>query len=338
MYKRIRKDIRFNIILVAIFLTSLVFIYSTYAWFSSSLDVTISDFKMTTNSIDGLYISLDGVTWSDSIEVSKENMEKLLHQTYKNHTTQWSDEMSPISTIGIDDNNTNKFALFGNKRDLVENISYTTKDKIDFIKMHEKEPNYRNYFVAFDIFIKNRTPSPYEDNIYFDSTTSVKGKTKDYNIIINSVRVGLSFTDIISSDAGINDIQNINCNNKCTSLIYEPNAYNHDEDTIDYLKKHNITIKNGEYYETHSVINEGDNVDLWSGVKGSDIKYDTEHFAIQNTITNFEKPIVSMPDGIVKARVYLWIEGQDIDVIKHKSEDDTVSVSLNFVKDHASLN
>jgi type I restriction enzyme S subunit len=73
-------------------------------------------------------------------------------------------------------------------------------------------------------------------------------------------------------------------------------------------------------------------------LKDSNIKYDREHFALQNTVKNFDNPIISMPDGIVKARIYIWIEGQDIDIIKHKSEDDTVSVTLNFVKDHASLN
>lgn len=338
MYNKIKKDIRFNTILIAIFITSIVFIYSTYAWFSSSLDVTISDFKMTTNSIDGLYISLDGVTWSDSIEVSGENMKNLLHQSYKNHTTQWSYALSPISSIGIKDNNNDKFNLFGNKRDLVENLNYTTKDRIDFINLKEEEPNYRNLYVAFDIFIKNRTPSPYNDNIYIDESTNINGKVEENNLILNSVRVGISFTDIVRSDSDINTIQNIKCNNRCTSLIYEPCANDHDEDTIEYLKKHGITVKNGEYFETHSVINEGDNIELWSGVKGSDVKYDSNHFALQNTIKNFDNPIISMPDGIVKARIYIWIEGQDIDIIKHKSEDDTVSVTLNFVKDHASLN
>lgn len=340
MYKRIKKDIRFNIILIAIFLTSLVFIYSTYAWFSSSLDVNISDFKMTTNSIDGLYISLDGVTWSDSIDVSKENMENLLHQSYENHTTQWAEEMSPISTIGISDTNKDKFNIFGNKTDLLNNSNYTNNDKIDFIKLEENKPNYKNYFVAFDIFIKNRTPSPYKDNIYFDNTTKItstnKEETKDF--ALNSIRIGIVFTDTTTSDANVNTIQNLKCNNNCSSIIYEPNAYNHDEDSINTLKKHEITIKNGEYYETHSVIKEGNNVELWSGVKNSNKIYDSEHFALQKTVKDLSAPITSMPDGIVKARVYLWIEGQDIDVIKHKSEGDNISVALNFVKDHASLN
>ena len=65
---------------------------------------------------------------------------------------------------------------------------------------------------------------------------------------------------------------------------------------------------------------------------------DNNYFGLQETSTTFDTPIFQIPKGIVKARLYLWVEGQDIDIIEHAKKDYQVSVSLKFRKDHASLN
>ena len=39
--------------------------------------------------------------------------------------------------------------------------------------------------------------------------------------------------------------------------------------------------------------------------------------------------------GINKVRVYIWVEGQDIDIIEQKSTGYEVSVVMNFEKDMA---
>ena len=57
--------------------------------------------------------------------------------------------------------------------------------------------------------------------------------------------------------------------------------------------------------------------------------------ALQKTITenDFEKPLFDLPDGITKIRVYLWIEGQDIDSLETDSDGADLSISINFIKD-----
>ena len=62
---------------------------------------------------------------------------------------------------------------------------------------------------------------------------------------------------------------------------------------------------------------------------------ETEHFALQETIVekDFEKPIFTIPNGIIKCRVYIWLEGQDIDSLESDSEGTNVDISINFIKD-----
>ena len=64
---------------------------------------------------------------------------------------------------------------------------------------------------------------------------------------------------------------------------------------------------------------------------------DTEHFALQNTIfeSDFSRPIFQIPNGITKARVYIWIEGQDVDALEVHSEGAPVALNLDLEKDLA---
>ena len=62
---------------------------------------------------------------------------------------------------------------------------------------------------------------------------------------------------------------------------------------------------------------------------------DPNYFTLQNTITeeDFSEPIFEIPNGVTKARVYLWVEGQDIDSLETNSEGTDLDISISFVKD-----
>ena len=60
-----------------------------------------------------------------------------------------------------------------------------------------------------------------------------------------------------------------------------------------------------------------------------------ENFKLQITRPNIERPIFQIPDGITKMRVYVWLEGQDIDSLETRSEGADVSVLINLIKDTA---
>ena len=65
---------RTKLLLFVVFVSSVVLTFATYAWFSASLNVKIKfvDVKVSTDT--GLFISLDGIHFSDSVEISLDSV------------------------------------------------------------------------------------------------------------------------------------------------------------------------------------------------------------------------------------------------------------------------
>lgn len=91
----------------------------------------------------------------------------------------------------------------------------------------------------------------------------------------------------------------------------------------------------GAYSPTYAVIAEGTKLEHVNGQEGSGIPLDTEHFALQNTITTFDNPIFQVPNGITKVRVYVWIEGQDMDSLETYSKGAGIGIYIDLEKDLA---
>ena len=340
MFEKFKKEIKFNLLFFITVVTGLIFIYSTYAWFSSALNVVISDFRMTTDSTDGIYISLDGITWSDSVDITENNVISLLTDTYPEHKTQWPDKLRPVSAIGLSSADQQRYKFYTYRHHKIWYPKYDNSDVMDFYALNEDEVNNRSPFVAFDVFIKNVTPSPYSDNLYLDVGTKFTNADPDNtdDTALNSLRLGIIFSDVTTEDDTYANIQGLTCNGRCRGFIYEPNAFNHTDYSIETVAKHGVTLKNGDFFPTYGMHTGGDSIKIWSGAKNDKVAIDSEHYQLQNTATDPDDPIFQIPRGIVKARIYVWVEGQDIDIIETESDGYKVSVSINFRKDHASLN
>ena len=121
------------------------------------------------------------------------------------------------------------------------------------------------------------------------------------------------------------------------SVIYEPNSLSHNEESIKAASDLGISLSDNTYVPTYGVIAEGAYLDHKSGFINSGVSLDTEHFALQHTIfeSDFSKPIFQIPNGITKCRVYVWIEGQDVDALEVHSEGAPVALNLDLEKDLA---
>ena len=106
-----RKKRRFVTVTVIVFL-GVLFTLSTYAWLSTSLNVEVKNFKMVVSRNSGLSISLDGITFSTSIEVSSDRLLNQLQATYPDNISQWAGNgLIPVSTPGILSPNDSKFII-----------------------------------------------------------------------------------------------------------------------------------------------------------------------------------------------------------------------------------
>ena len=334
--KKYRNNVRFNTLIFLAFITCIVLIYSTYAWFSSTLDVKISDFKAVVDPETGLYISLDGIRWGSTVEISEENIIDKLKEIYPSNTNQWSNGLTSVSTIGLKNSNDNKFSMYGNENEFFGKILSFNKTEIDIVKLDETKSKNNAEFIAFDIFIKNLTTSPYSDNLYLVNGTKVINSSEESDdTAANAFRIGLLFMGSVHKNASIEQIQNIQCNPICYQHIYEPNSKMHTEQSIKILEKHNYQIIEGKEYTTYAVYNSGKSVQMWSGVENSSVQFNYNIFKKQETNTSLNNPVGQIPSGITKVRIYIWVEGQDIDIIEQRPNVYKVSVTMNFEKDMA---
>ena len=342
-FPKIRK--KAIIVLVVTFLIAVILIFATYAWFSASLNVKVKFFDLKVSTDTGLFISLDGINFSDAIEVSRESIIENLKATYPNHTNQWAvNGLWSVSTNGIPDSNSSKFAVYSGAMRKFTDRERRGQRYLNTYLVDESYPSEANKYVAFDVFFKNASGSPKKDNLYispmtyigFDSTASQE-TIENMQDILNTLRVGIVKIGETSTKADPKTIQNLQCNNECMSVIYEPYSLDHNAESVNAVAGFNINLQDQTYVPTYGVIKEGRFLDHKSGFVNSGVDLDTEHFSLQHTIfeQDFSEPIFQVPNGITKARVYVWIEGQDVDALEVFSEGAPIYLNLEFDKDLA---
>lgn len=333
---------RFYLMLIVIFLLGVLLIFSAYAWFSTALNVKVKTFNMVVTRNSGLSISFDAINYDSYVEISRESLITSLKNTYPNNLSQWaSTGLTPVSSPGIRNSNSYFFEIYSSS-----GVRYRNKKKdngfITTVLAKEQVPRAFNSYIAFDLFFKNVTGSPVSDNLYLDYGTEVTMESESSEEmvgLVNSIRIGFVKVGSVPLDTPAQTIQNLQCNNNCKSIIFEPNSTLHSDLSIERSKKYGIDLIDGETFPTYAYIKEGGPIYVADTVSGS-ANLNREFFALQNTMTDkdFDKPLFGVPDGITKVRVYVWIEGQDIDSLETDSDGAEIAISINFIKDTQGYN
>ena len=88
---------RLNALILLVAFTAILLIVSTYAWFSTQKNVTLSGLHGKVNVAEGLQISLDALNWANEIDLSN-NAEAYFAATNENlgYTTE-EDKLSLIT-------------------------------------------------------------------------------------------------------------------------------------------------------------------------------------------------------------------------------------------------
>lgn len=335
-FKKMSKK-RFWITVVALAILAVLLIVSTYAWFSTSLNVKVRNFNMIVTRNSGLSISFDAINYDNYVEISEDTLINKLKATYPNNTSQWSNNgLTPVSSNGISGPNSDRFDIFASG-----GVRYHNKNKengfIRTVLTEETSRNAWNNYIAFDLFFKNVTGSPIADNLYLDYGTEIKMDSDsgdEMQGLVNSMRVGFIKIGSASLTTEPTTIQNLTCNNNCKQVIYEPNDRSHTALSIERAQKYGITLVNGDEFPTYAMIKAGGPIYVKDTISGSP-NIDTNYFRLQTTMTDadFGVPLFEIPDGVTKVRVYVWIEGQDIDSLETDSDGADISISINFIKD-----
>lgn len=338
LIKFIRNDkYRFYASLTTIFFLGILLIFSAYAWFSTSLNVRVKTFNMVVTRNSGLTISFDAINYDRVVEISEDVLINKLADTYPNNLSQWAaNGLVPVSSPGITNSTSYFFDIYSSSGVRYKNKNQTNGFVTTVLSRETRRRAFNNY-IAFDLFLKNETGSPISDNLYLEYGTEfvmTSESSEEMQGLVNSARMGFVKVGSVAHDTPVETIQNLQCNNDCKSIIYEPNSKDHSELSIERAKKFGLNLKDGNEFPTYAYKKPGGPFEIADTVSGS-VRLDYNYFTLQETLTDeaFEQPLFSIPDGVTKMRVYVWLEGQDIDSLETDSKGADVSISISFIKD-----
>ncbi len=383
------KKIR-NLVVICV-LCGVVLAASTYAWFIGMKTVNVSSFDIKIATTEGLYLSMDGKSWTYELDVDNAAQ-------YTNNANQIDGvKLVPMSTVGDMDTASSRMKLYekgsltatpGGYRLLASQVDNNVTQNDGGVEYIEG-----NGYVAFDLFIKNLSGEEYyvennplnEEAIYLTTNSAVTiGEAGEQNTgIENSIRVAFAQLGRVSADVTDETrITGITCANKgqttdadyitgiCrTAQVWEPNDTAHVQNAINWYEKacnirnsggtdveanasYNLltpctTVEDGTAYQSYVVgkeINVGSNVNVYDGARFNTYTKSIEdgYLVDLDTFTDTEKDLTGTarptfmtlaPNSITKVRVYVYLEGQDVDNYDFAQLGKQITVNFGFTKE-----
>lgn len=393
-----KRNSELRMIFFIILIAAALFIVSTYAWFSTQRNISITNLKGKVEVADGLEVSLNAKKWSSKIVLGTEEGEFNITDSstdygpYAGHRNISPSEMLPVSTLGkVDSTGTMKNIEM--LRGKVENLTKLN----NIVAMDESktadsnDPQFPGYF-AFDIFLKNTSKRDAAEvlQLNYDSSLQITETDKSVTGLQNTARIAFARFGSTYEDGKWTGVADSGEINQTTILqqtgavpdgnvyitdvaIWEPNSNDHVQYIVDNNNK--ITWSKGDeaLYAPKDLGNgrKGFDVDTqiptyalkpeakgeeiadiynWDGTtnnttlqkqtvlqttKTSDSDYRINE-GVQNLISTSDDSgsttFTIAPNSIVRLRVYVWLEGQDVDCINYASHGGGITLNLGLVK------
>ena len=170
-------------------------------------------------------------------------------------------------------------------------------------------------FLAFDIFIKTNTPT----DLYLTGDSGVTYQETSVGIE-NATRFAFVIEGTTPVESALGTIQNMKTNDNNNVYIWEPNYDTHTEYGILNAKNvYGLDINNFSNPVSYDGIKNAVDGNLKVTIENANKNkypyyFDTvnvDYYTKSDFSNNIE--VFSLRGGITKIRVYMWIEGQDVD-------------------------
>lgn len=318
-----RKKRKLIILFIWAILLFLLLSSSTYAWFTVNRVVSIDALDVHVDVKGGIEISTDSIDWKTAL-TSDDIISA--HNTYELSNNQMPSFLMPVSTGGEVGSNHYLNMYYGLAQSVDNRTYFTLNSSLE----HEKEGSGVDggKFIAFDAFLRINTTSPlYLAN--FSGSTIPEGL--ESTGIENALRVAIVFQGRTEIESGYLTAQKLLNATSKDVMIWEPNYDEHTEFGVSHaLDTYGIrtTKTNGAQIPYDGVISEFTMKDDIPVSKAFESYY-PNLFKKMNvdiaTKKDFNKNVLmkeSLERGIYKIRIYIWIEGQDVDCEDNASYGD----------------
>lgn len=296
-----------------LFVAAILLVSSSYAWFTSNQTVTVSSLNVNVQAKNGLQISTDGTTWKSIIQNS--DITGVHGTTYSTSVNQLPTILEPVSTVG---NVTN------GKLDMFYGTVGTDTDG-DYTLSTDQEADTEGAtgkYIAFDLFFKVQQDTP----VYISTNSGVVTKDGESSKgLENAARMAFVNEGNIADGSAIASIQALNAGS--TSKIWELNYDTHTAAAVsNAFNTYGITTTTTggsvlPYYGVNSVIPESADIKLKDATSPT---YFSQVTPWLSTINDFStnQSFMTLSAGITKIRLYMWVDGQDVDCENNASGAD----------------
>lgn len=315
-----KKDKKLSYLMLLLLFTALMLAISSYAWFTSNRLVAVEGLNVHIQAQGGIEISVDGSDWKtvvtgDDIAGAR--------ATYGGSINQLPANLEPVSTGGdVVSGFMNMY--YGNAVNSAAGEYMLTATKSG--ETEGSGANSDGKYMAFDLFFKVDNAS----DMYLtpDSKVTYLGTTNAG--VENAVRFAFLDEGTVSIASGAGSAQGLRGAATADAYIWEPNSDTHSGTGITNARElYNITLgTTGNAPVSYSgVINQ---ISAAQGIllqNANSTNYpaffrtvDVDYSTTSGFTTN--KQVWNFPAGITKMRIYIWIEGQDVDCENGSSSGD----------------
>lgn len=309
--KKSKKQRKLLLAILMLLLTGGMLASTSYAWFTANKIVTVETINVNVAATNGLQISVDGLDWKPTIsnaDILATLADGSSYPTNVNQLPIEGSSLAPVSTVGTIDTN-GRMEMFLGSLDPVEGTS-------DYMLTATKDTEAKGregHFVAFDLFFQVQE----DTQVYMTDNSRVTANSAADTGIQNAARVAFINEGNIAPGSSGTQIQAL-IDSSATPLLWEPN--------YDVHTPTGISNALNAYGQTTTAT--GAAALPYVGIKApiatpvtvnnqSEDYFSSVNPALKTTVAGIDanayQKVFVLKSGITKVRVYMWIEGQDVD-------------------------
>ena len=296
MKKTIKKRAFVSAIAMLI-VSAIVLTSSTFAWFSMSKQATVDSMDLTVSSPEGIQISANASAWTANLTIDEifntDDTTTSRYDAYENNTNLYPTDLVPVSSA---------FEYANSATGVVDFYKATLNDKgfANVSLVSQTAGNADNAgLISFDLFFKVAQ----QTTVYFGTSEFVDNSSSD---VLTALRVGFTPLGNLAIGSTAAEAQALKAFTRGTgNIVYE----------VDSMKRSADATSLGQTtgrLDTKYLAGTGASGQTTNGILDNSFTHATAAKLVRDT-DNASVKSFNLKAGVTKMRVFLWVEGNDID-------------------------
>ncbi|MBP3328883.1 MAG: hypothetical protein IJ349_11180 [Clostridia bacterium] len=299
MKKTIKKRAFVSAIAMLI-VSAIVLTSSTFAWFSMSKEASVESMDLTVSSPEGIQISANASAWTASLTVDEifdnDDATTSRYDAYEGNNNLYPADLIPVSSAFRAANSSTGYANFF--KAALNDSGRATATAVT----QSKDSQDAAGLIAFDLFFKVAEAQ----TVYFGTSTFTDNSNSK---ILSALRVAFTPLGTVSIGTDAVTAQGLNAFAAGTkNVVYEVDSLNRSDDAI-------AAGLTAGAKETKPLTSTFTNVETYGGVVAAAGNINTVQGTLVTDKTDASAKSFNLSAGITKVRVYIWVEGQDVDCL-----------------------